>query len=285
MERAVVPDLRYADTGLYQLRTTYNSGCSTLDSFYVSAFPSTTINVEPTFAICEGQSVVLDATGEGTFLWQPATGLSSATVAAPVASPRDSTLYKVTVTNQYGCKDSAYVQLYVYRNPVSSAGPDRTIVRGDSVRLSGSVSGTGVIFQWTPSAYMDNNGLASPVVAPPSDMQYTLLARSTVGCGTAASTAMVTVYSDIFIPNSFTPNKDGRNDAFRVKAADGYQVLQFQVFNRWGQVVYNAKDFSKGWDGTFQAKPQPEGSYVYFLRLKSSGGRVIEKKGTVTLLR
>jgi gliding motility-associated-like protein len=89
----------------------------------------------------------------------------------------------------------------------------------------------------------------------------------------------------VYVPNSFTPNKDGKNDEFRIRAADGNRLIAFHVYNRWGQVVYTGSSFGKGWDGTFRSVPQPEGTYVYFLQMKSSGGRLITKKGTVTLFR
>jgi gliding motility-associated-like protein len=63
------------------------------------------------------------------------------------------------------------------------------------------------------------------------------------------------VYNDIYVPTGFTPNNDGKNDQFWITAADGYQLLRFQVYNRWRQVVYNARDFSKGWDGKFNGVP------------------------------
>src|SRR5206468_4199490 len=100
-------------------------------------------------------------------------------------------------------------------------------------------------------------------VSPPSDMQYTLIAQSTLGCGTASSSVHVKVYNDVFIPNSFSPNNDGVNDVFRIVAADGYRLVRFQIYNRWGQVIYSADDISKGWDGNFRGLPQPQDTYVY----------------------
>lgn len=284
-EKAVVPQIAYRDTGLYRRMQDFRFGCTDVDSFYVNVFPSTTIMVPAEYAICEGQRVTLTASGDGRFLWEPATGLSNPQASNPVASPRDSTQYKVVLTNSYGCKDSALVSVNVYRNPEVHVGGDKTIVRGDSVLLQGDVKGTAVRYLWTPPLYMDNNAVFTPLVFPPVDTRYTLTAESTVGCGRAEGSVMVSVFNDIYVVNSFTPNNDGKNDRFRVVAADGYQLLKFQVFNRWGQLLYSARDLSGGWDGKANGNPQPEGSYVYFLQIKSSAGRIITKKGTVTLIR
>lgn len=284
-EKAVVPHIAYADTGLYQIRQDFGYGCVDVDSFYVRVYPSTTISAQPLYSICEGQGVRLSALGEGTFLWQPATGLSNPNIATPFASPHDSTKYKVVVTNSFGCKDSALVMVNVFRNPGATAGLDKTLVRGDTVTLNGVVKGTAVQISWSPPLYMNNNAVATPSVSPPEDMQYKLTVRSTVGCGLAEDIVVVKVYNDVYVPNAFSPDNNGKNDNFKIIAADGYKLLKFQVYNRWGQAIYNAKNFSTGWDGTFNGAPQPEGTYVYFLQIRSSKGKTITKKGTVTLVR
>jgi gliding motility-associated-like protein len=57
------------------------------------------------------------------------------------------------------------------------------------------------------------------------------------------------------------------------------------VFNRWGQVVFSTTDINKGWNGQFNGKPQPLGSYVYAIKAKTSTGKVVTKQGNVTLIR
>jgi gliding motility-associated-like protein len=284
-QNPIVPEISPAATGLYVRQQDFGLGCFALDSFYVQVHPSTTISAPSVYSVCEGKGVRLEASGEGQFSWQPATGLSSTNVANPIASPRDSTEYKVVLTNSFGCQDSALVMVNVSRNPVASAGPDQTVVKGDTVTLNGVVSGTAVQYQWSPPDYISNVNVLSPKVFPPFDIQYTLTAESMVGCGTTESSVMVRVYDDIFIPNAFSPNNDGKNDRFRVAAAGGYEIVGFGVYNRWGQLIYQSTDASAGWDGRFGGKPQPEGTYIYFLKLRSSSGTIETRKGTVTLIR
>lgn len=75
------------------------------------------------------------------------------TIANPVAQPHDTTKYKVTVTNSFGCKDSAELTVNVFKNPYVNAGPEMQIMKGDSVVLNGTVTGTEVNFSWSPFAY------------------------------------------------------------------------------------------------------------------------------------
>lgn len=282
---AVVRNVQLNDTGIYKFKQFFSYGCTTLDTFYLKVFPSTTVSTQTLYNICEGNNIHLSASGAGTFKWTPSVGLSNDAVPDPVASPHDSTIYKVVVTNSFGCKDSADITVNVFRNPFADAGPDRTIVIGDTVTLKASVKGTAIDYAWTPPVNINDPHLVTPNVYPIDNTEYTLTAVSRVGCGTATSNALVKVYRDIFIPSAFTPNGDGKNDVFKVFAADGYKLNKFIIYNRWGKVVFTAKETSDGWNGNTNNQQQPADTYVYYLEIKSAQGKVITKKGTITLLR
>ena len=284
---AVVPAVQYRDTGLYILQSNFSFGCVDKDSFYVHIFPSTTIFTSPTYPLCEGMSEQLSATssGGGTYQWTPAAGLSGTTIANPIARPTDSTVYKVVVTNSFGCKDSALLTIDVYKKPVANAGPDRAINLGDSVVLNGSVKGTAVNFQWSPPGFINDVHTQTPKVYPPEDGIYTLTVNSNVGCGSSFSSAAVKVYKDIFVPSAFTPNGDGKNDKFRVLAADNYKQFKLRIYNRWGQLIFETSDIHRAWDGRFNDQQQPSDVYIYYLEIRTASNRNITKKGTVTLIR
>jgi len=88
----------------------------------------------------------------------------------------------------------------------------------------------------------------------------------------------------IFIPNSFTPNGDGLNDVLRVYS---YKIkeLQFEIFNQWGEKLFETRDQSRGWDGTFKGKTQPTGVYMYVCRMVLTDGTVVDKRGAINLIR
>ena len=284
---SVIPVVQYADTGLYTLKETFYYGCVSLDTFYLNIFPSTTIFTSPTYPICQGmtENLFASSSGGGTYQWTPSQGLSGDNIPDPVATPTDSTVYKVVVTNSFGCKDSAYLTIDVYNKPVADAGPDRAINLGDSVMLNGSVKGTSVDFSWSPSAYTDDVHSKTPTVYPPEDGIYTLTVNSNVGCGSSVSSVTVKVYRDIFVPNAFSPNNDGKNDKFRVIAADNYKRFKLQIYNRWGQLVFETADINKSWDGRFHDVLQSPDVYVYYLEIQTASNKKITKKGTVTLIR
>jgi gliding motility-associated-like protein len=283
---AFVPSIQYRDTGLYVLNQGFYYGCTTVDSFYLSIFPSTTITASPALAVCEGtsQQLSVTATGGGTFAWYPSAGLSRDDIGNPVAMPKDSTTYKVVVTNSYGCKDSARIDIPVYRIPRITAGQDKVILLGDTAVLEASVSGTAVNFTWLPNIDISDPTVLRPEVFPSQSAEYRLTASSGVGCGTVTDIVRVNVYNELKIPNAFTPNGDGLNDVFYVLPLDNYQLKDFQIFNRFGQIVFQTTDIREGWDGTVRGTLQQTGMYIYRIRMINKRGKVLDRKGTVTLI-
>ena len=97
----------------------------------------------------------------------------------------------------------------------------------------------------------------------------------------------------VYVPNAFSPwDQDGENDVFMI-FADVKQVLQvdqFQVYDRWGEMVFSASDFlpndpSYGWNGSHGGKLMQPGVYVYYIEIKLIDGRKLLLKGDVTLVR
>ncbi len=106
--------------------------------------------------------------------------------------------------------------------------------------------------------------------------------------GNSAITSMsneteVTPTMYIYVPNSFTPNGDGLNDLFFVQG-EAIQTFTMQVFNRWGDLIFESNDVNSGWDGKFNGKLVPQGAYVYKLSASSVTGRRTTKEGTINVL-
>ena len=113
-----------------------------------------------------------------------------------------------------------------------------------------------------------------------------LTATSNEGCSDDV-TDVITIndcYKELFIPNTFTPNGDGRNDVLKVYGND-IKAINFMVFNQWGQKMYESNDAAVGWDGTQHGKPQPTGVYMYVCRIIMNNDREVIRKGSVNLIR
>ncbi len=90
---------------------------------------------------------------------------------------------------------------------------------------------------------------------------------------------------ELYIPNTFTPNGDGHNDLFKVRGPY-FGIFYFAVYDRWGEMVFETKDPSQGWDGNFKGKPSDPGVFGYYVKAKcGEQSEEIFKKGNVTLIR
>jgi gliding motility-associated-like protein len=183
-----------------------------------------------------------------------------------VASPTDSTAYKVVVSNQFGCADTAQVSVFVWKKPVANAGPDKRTKAGTPIQIDGSAKGSNVTYYWTPSNLINATSL-TPTGNPAQSTTYTLHVVSGVGCGTVSDNMQLQVYE---IPNAFSPNGDGTNDTWAVKSPDAFTGAVVEVYNRFGQVIYHSKGYSKPWNGTYNNRPVPAGTYYYVIDLKSA---------------
>ncbi len=90
---------------------------------------------------------------------------------------------------------------------------------------------------------------------------------------------------EFFLPNAFSPNADGRNDLFRPRSIC-IRDINFIIYNRWGNPVFESTDVAKGWDGnTPEGEKANPGVYVYVLKATLNDGSLIDQKGTVTLVK
>ncbi|WP_161596723.1 Ig-like domain-containing protein [Chitinophaga vietnamensis] len=93
-----------------------------------------------------------------------------------------------------------------------------------------------------------------------------------------------TLPDGIYIPNTFTPNNDGKNDVLLVY---GYiiQQMHIAIFDQWGEKVFESNNQQRGWDGTYKGKALPSGVYIYVCHLTLKDGSTVEKKGVINLIR
>lgn len=281
--QASIVNVQQSDAGKYYVTVTDINGCSNKDSTNVSVNPSPVAATSFSSAtICSGRSIQLIGSGSNSYSWSPAAGLSDSSIANPIASPITNTFYVVTVTNQFTCTDTASVNIMVSSKPTANAGPDRTIIKGDIIKLTASATGESITYSWSPITNIDNTQLLQPMVNPGTNVSYILTVTSTIGCGTATDTMQVFVYGGILIPKAFSPNGDGLNDTWRIPSLNAFPLFELAVFNRYGQVVFKSAKTNIPWDGMYKSTPAPPGAYVYIIDLKQAPGIL---KGTLLIVR
>jgi gliding motility-associated-like protein len=279
----VLPTVQYSDAGLYKVVGTTHLGCKNSDSTILRVYPNATASSSQGLFICEGASTKLFAGGGVRYQWEPITGLSSDTIATPVASPLESTLYHVRVTNQFGCSDTANIKINVWNKTVADAGPDRKLRIGIPITLKGSAKGSDVTWFWTPASNLSTTGTLDPVCNPPQTTTYSLHVVSPHGCGTSTDDVLVKVYDKIVVPNAFSPNGDGINDTWFIDPLYLFEEAVVEVFNRYGQVIYRNRGYNVPWNGTSNGTPVPTGTYYYIIDLRVN--KEPKLTGSVTILR
>jgi len=161
---------------------------------------------------------------------------------------------------------------------------DTTIKYGDRIKLS--TESEAIYWIWDPITFLDDPMTRQPWATPLKDMNYQVIGINKYGCKDTAELHIKVVYDPkTGMPNAFSPNGDGLNDVFKIGNIQYEKMTLFRVYNRYGQCVYDGKDPAKGWDGTFNDKPAAGDVYYYHIRLTLPGGKQVEYKGDVTLLR
>ena len=261
--------------------------CQARDSITVTAFPYPTVDAGPDVIICSGFSTVLNGTVTGnSFVWSPISTLTNANTLTPTAKPLTTTSYILSTTNTTGCKKPAKdtVKVIVIPPIKAFAGADTVIVVGQPLQLQGT-GGTNYI--WTPNNFLSNNVISNPIATLSNNQTYYLRVSDTNGCF-ALDTINIVVFKtepDIFVPTAFTPNSDGRNDIMLPVAVGLKQYDYFEVYNRWGQLMYKSTKIGEGWDGKFKGEPQDNQTFVWQVQGIDYKGKKIFKKGTVILIR
>ncbi len=242
-----------------------------------------------TLTVCSGRPVPdLPATStngiKGT--WSPAT-----------VSNQVSGVYTFTSAAGQCAQPTTTFTVTVSPTPSVFAFADTAVFDG-SVLPATIIPGTpaGVTFSWTNN----NTSIGLPASGSGNVPSFTALNRTDAdatatvsvtpslnGCNGAAKSYTISVRplnKDVFVPNVFSPNGDGKNDVLYVYG--NYIVkLEMRIFNQWGEQVELINNRTKGWDGTQRGKAQPVGVYVYVLKAELSDGRKVNLKGSITLVK
>ncbi len=265
----VIKNVTSANAGTYTV-TAYNQyDCSSTATTAVTINPLPAGSTAGGTTICAGTPTQISASGGVSYSWSPGKTLSDSTIANPIASPNDTTTYKVKIYNQNGCFATDSVTVNVEKKAIANAGSNKVIFEGQQVRLTGSEQ-YGGSYYWTPDSALSDPTSLTPVANPTDDITYTLHVKSANNCGDDSSSVFVKVYKKITIPNTFSPNGDGVNDKWDIDALVTYPDCLLQVFDRYGQQVYKSIGYNKSWDGKLNGKVLPTGTYYYVIDLKNS---------------
>lgn len=276
--------------GNYVITTKDSLGCTITNNIRIDSINTLTLSVRSDTLLCNGAGTALTTVSNATsYVWIPATGLSSATVQSPFATPLVSTTYTVSATLGV-CTKSASVKLTVDPGITVYAGPDVTILSGDQATLNATVSTTPASVAWTPTTDIISGASSLyPTIKPAfssGSHTYTITVVNDMGCISKDSAVIIVIPYCIKAKNAFTPNGDGINDKWEVyESYDCLKNVTVNVFNRYGSKVYENRNYSNNWDGRYEGKPVPDGTYYAVINYTLVTGRVVTIKTDVNILR
>jgi gliding motility-associated-like protein len=194
--------------------------------------------------------------------------------------------YSVTVTDSNGCTETASYDITQPEPIVVNIQPEYEVLLGNTVVLNPTYGGSvPLFFEWTPSTFLNNASIDTPTARPFETTTYSITVSDTNQCeATVSTTVLVNDSIIVYIPNIFSPNADGINDVF-LFYANGVKEVYYTIYNRWGEKVFESRDITVGWDGTYKGKLAPEGVYVYYIQFTFLNFTQEKRKGSVTLVR
>lgn len=268
--------------------------CQDNDSVTLFTFPYPKSKLLKDTSICFGDSVQLfGSVLADTFYWKNAKGLNDITILNPFAKPDSSNKYFLIAKNFTGClktvADSAYINIV---QPFTVfAGRDTSVVFNQPLQLNAFVKlVTDKQFTWTD---LKTNSVFSSVQNPlvtfsinTDSVTYKVKAYTKENCF-ALDTIKIKVFRtvpSIFIADAFTPNNDGLNDIIKPVCVGITKLNYFNIYNRWGEMLFTTSQIGKGWDGRFNGTKQNSGTFVYTVEGIDYLGNTITKKGTIVLI-
>jgi gliding motility-associated-like protein len=275
--------------GTPTVNTTYTivgtdvNGCinGTSASIYIYPLPTASLSINTT-TICIGSTVTITPSGANSYVLTPGNLFSTSNY---VLTPTVNTVYSVVGTNTNNCfsTNNPTVAVTVYTLPIISAQSDATINIGQTATVTAY---GGLTYLWSPVDGLACASCATTAASPYVTTIYIVAGFDMYGCKNVDTVVVTVDYicADFFVPNVFSPNGDGLNDVVNIHGAC-IATYNFQIFNRWGELVFETKDPAFSWDGTFRGKPMDTGVFMYSADGITRDGKPFSAKGNITLLR
>lgn len=222
-----------------------------------------------------------------SYIWTPATGLNNDSIYNPWLVGSVSRNYSVLAQDTLtGCSTSDVTDVFVVQ-PLSDYDWDTTIVTGEFVILPIDNQNGLVQYTWTPTTGLSCIDCSSPQIQPLESIDYSAFMEDIVGCFDATATFDIMVKPQTFIklPTTFTPNGDGYNDIIYVKGWGIKELITFEIYNRWGELMFTSTDLNVGWDGYYKGKLQNNDLYVYKVIAVTWKDVEMSSEGHINLMR
>ncbi len=278
----------FPDSGTYTVIVTDDNGCTGIYNtiVLVNDFPS--LESQITSPICEGENVILETTFDSTWIynWEGPFGFTDTLnpIFIENVSLENGGTYIASVSNASGCTTYDTLQLDVLEGVYAESYGDTTIFIGESA-IIGILGDSSYTYNWNPTSGLNCIDCPEVLALPEASTTYGILVTNEWSCtDTFYITVNVSEITDqgLIVPNTITPNNDGYNDTWFIPWLDRFPDNQVVIINRWGDQVYASKPYNNNFDGKYESRDLPAGTYYYILIL---GEDFNPFKGPLTIIR
>ena len=267
--------------GIYTCVLTVAPSCSIVTTYTLTeptALIGSTSYTNTSCGNCNGNASIIATGGTGAYAynWMPS-ALTQTNVTG--LCPNN---YSVSVTDANNCVSN--YTLTVLPSPVFQAtatASNLELYQGESITLAGH---TGTSYTWTPVTALNCYTCATTIAKPMEDTRYCVDIKTSNGCRDTACVDIVILCGDIFVPSAYSPNGDGHNDELAI-FGNCIVEIEFRIFDRWGEMVFETKDVHGKWDGKYKGYAVTAGVFVYQLKAKLKNGESVSKTGNITVVR
>ena len=254
------------NSSFYTIEGVDENLCSSIDSIFVMVNQNPILTVTPNQEICEGEFASISIQGATSYLWSPiGTGSQS------LVSPTSTTVYTITGVNQVNCSSQITTTVIVNPSSFSDFSANPIITTSDSPTITFTNESFGddlVLFSTGDGTVYDQFDGQLEYTYPFSEGTYlaSLWVENQFGCSDSTQLFIQIKGDEIFyVPNSFTPDGDEHNHIFSPVFTTGFDAANFQyeIYNRWGEMIFQSLNSDKGWDGFFNGVLCPEGTYTW----------------------
>lgn len=293
-ERVLSPIARPERTTTYTLTVESEYGCATTASVTITVIEHAEVSVDEELEMCYGgqvqpQTLVLQEGHLGTtLLWTPVNEVDDITALSPVLKPEVTTTYQLIAYSGACIPDTHQVNVTVHQLPVLTPKENEPVVEQTTVDLVVDAPDNIVSYSWSPANELSCADCANPSLLATRSETYQLTVVDEFGCENTTRVPVQVVGAcgdDLFVPNLFTPNRDGNNDKLFVRGRGVVGLQYFRIFDRWGNMVFETRDISEGWNGVYKGRAVDAGVFVYQFEAICSNGYTVTRGGNVTLMK
>lgn len=297
------PAYQYTAPGIYNVSLAVQSLSGCRDTVWltnaVTVVQRPLIDIVGDTAVCLNQSLLHSGvfiqpdTSIVTWMWNFPNGNSSS-LQNPVSQTYTTAgnfLVRAIATNSSGCKDTTTQNILVHALPTVTMPGTMTIQNGFPVTIPATYSSGVQSWAWTPATGLSCTNCATPDAGPSFNTAYRVTFTDSNSCRNFGDIYVVVICknTNLFIPNTFSPNGDGSNDVFYPRGTGLSRVKSLRIFNRWGEIVFEKQDFpvnnaAAGWNGFYKGRKPQADVYIFQAEIFCENGEIITLNGNISLI-